>query len=104
MRPEVASLVRKGALPRSKDRPELIKEWQELLGKITRPISDEEAEALIGLFPASEDDCFGLAWSLIHLVESSPNWPLRRCLENRDNPWIALLRQRLRNAGIEIPS
>ena len=96
MRPEVIDLVKKGPLPSARGGVELIKEWQEMLERITPPVFDKEAEALTELFPANDDDCFGLAWSLIHLIETSPDWPLQRCLQNSDNPWIARLQQRAR--------
>jgi hypothetical protein len=69
-------------------------EWQKSLQKVKPPLSDEEAEALVGLFPDSEDECFGLAWSMIHLVETAPHWPLKQCLSDKTNPWIANLRKR----------
>jgi hypothetical protein len=40
----------------------------------------------VGLF--GPDDCFGLEWSLVGLVETAPGWPLADCLENTDNEWI----------------
>jgi hypothetical protein len=94
MRAEVLHLLSKGRLPSSNRSLQQIAEWQEALEKIKPPISDEEAEALTALFPETGDDCFGLAWSLIHLVETSPHWPLERCLEVVSNPWIVRLRQR----------
>jgi hypothetical protein len=94
MRPEVSNLVSKGPVPSAQGGVPQIKEWQEAFEKIKPPISDDEAKALIGLFPASDDDCFGLAWSLIHVVETCPHWPLRECLQDTDKPWLARLRQR----------
>jgi len=94
MRPEVKQLVSRGPLPGSKAGVQQVKEWQEAFEKIKPPISDEEAKALSSLFPPTDDDCFGLAWSLIHLVETSPHWPLQECLQNSDEPWVARLRQR----------
>jgi hypothetical protein len=95
MRPEVCQLVGKGPLPSSKSGVQQIKEWQEAFERIKPPISDEEAKALANLFPATDNDCFSLAWSLLHLVESSPHWPLQECLVDTAKPWIALMRQRI---------
>jgi hypothetical protein len=97
MRAEVSHLVSKGPLPASNSSVQQIKEWQEAFEKIEPPISDEEARVLTGLFPATEDDCFGLAWSLIHLVETSPQWPLEEYLKDTRSPWIARLRSRAQN-------
>jgi hypothetical protein len=63
-----------------------IKECQDTLVIITAPLSDEEAEAVAALFPANDDDCYELAWSLIHLLEASQHWPLQQCLQDTGNP------------------
>ncbi|MDB6032726.1 MAG: hypothetical protein JWM16_3064, partial [Verrucomicrobiales bacterium] len=34
--------------------------------------------ALVKVF--GPDDYYGLAWSLLHLIESAPGWPLADCL------------------------
>ena len=94
MRPEVLRLVDRGSMPPSTEDVERIREWQEALEDITAPVSDEEATALVELFPRTEDDCLGLAWSLLHLIETCPHWPLRALLQDMDKPWIAYLRQR----------
>lgn len=94
MRPAISDLVSKGPLPSSSAGIQEIKDWQEALERITAPVSDEEAEALTALFPAREDDCFGLGWSLLHLIETAPDWPLEQCLGDIRNPWITRLRER----------
>lgn len=47
---------------------------------------------MISLF--GQDDCFGLAWSMLHLIETSPNWPLADVLSDFSNEWIYRLRER----------
>ncbi len=94
MRNEVSRLLTKGSLPSSSSSVERIEEWQSALEKIAAPLSDEEAKSLVTLFPEDDDDCFGLAWTLIHLIETSPHWPLRECLDDLANPWQSLLRAR----------
>jgi hypothetical protein len=94
MRPEVEQLIRIGPLPASSSDIATIKQWQRAVEKITPPLSDEEATALAGLFPPIEDECYGLAWTLVHLVESAPHWPLKECLQDGANPWIVGFRQR----------
>ena len=37
---------------------------------------------------------FGLAWSLLHAIETAPGWPLMDVLSNADNEWIERLRER----------
>jgi hypothetical protein len=67
--------------------------YEKLLLAIEKPVTDAEARALISVF--GQDDAFGLAWTLVSLVESAPGWPLSGCLpEASDNAWVALLRDR----------
>lgn len=47
---------------------------------------------MVSLF--GQDSCFGLAWSLLHLIETSPNWPLSDVLSNCSNEWVLRLRDR----------
>ena len=62
------------------------------LSKVQAPVTNEEAAALVSLF--GPDDCFGLAWSLLHLIETAPGWPLLDVLDGGKGEWIALLRER----------
>jgi hypothetical protein len=97
MRQAVVDLVALGALPseRSAD-PVVIQRYETLIRSIQAPVTDEEATALVGLFGA--DDCFGLAWSLVHLIETAPRWPISECLQNVDSEWVRHLRQSAENA------
>jgi hypothetical protein len=52
----------------------------------------DEAKALVELFGA--DDCFGLAWTLLHVIETAPGWPILDALGDTENQWIARLKQR----------
>jgi len=92
IRPEVKELVGLGRFPSSADANyETIKRQEDLLREIKRPISAEEARELVRLF--GPDDYFGGAWTLLHLIETAPGWPLWDCLENDDNEWIRRLRE-----------
>ena len=95
MQAPVHELVRLGPLP-SSEKPDMarMKRWQGLLAKVEQPISDGEARELVKLF--GPDDCFGLAWTLVHLIESAPGWPLEDCLDGVEGEWADLLRQRWR--------
>ena len=94
MRLEVERLIAKGHVPDSNSDVQAIRQWQNALEAITLPVTDEEAAALTKLLPLTDDDCFGLAWTLVHIVESAPGWPLFKCLNERANPWISLLEKR----------
>jgi hypothetical protein len=104
MRDEVLKLVTLGPMPAEVDTTlddiPLLKEYEDLLEAIERPVTDEEARALMILFGESEDSCFGLKWSVLHLVESAPGWPLMDVLPDVENEWIQRLRIRLKNAGL----
>lgn len=96
VRPTVSQFVSLGAFPDSKDvLPQIIANQETLLRAIEPPISDAEAVELVKLF--GPDDYFGLAWTLLHLIETAPHWPLRDCLRDTSNEWIALLSRRVEN-------
>jgi len=93
MQEAVDELVKLGRLPSSGNADlATIEKLQALLARIERPISDDDARALVRLF--GPDDCFGLAWTLLHLVESAPGWPLEGCLGSVEREWAERLRQR----------
>lgn len=98
MRTEIQHLVQLGPLPSegdvSVDRVEII---EKELRAVTKPVSNEEARALVKLFGA--DSCYGLAWSMLHLIETAPDWPLVDCLSNLKNEWVASLRDRAIRGG-----
>jgi hypothetical protein len=103
MRPEVNELAELGPMPCSetavaKNLDDVLRRYEQLILSITKPITDEEARALISIF--GEDDAFGLAWSVLNLIESAPGWPLIDVLVDRENRWVTLLRQRAFNALI----
>lgn len=60
-----------GAMPDEADErvtAELVDEYADLLSKIVKPITLDEAHILIKLFPPTA--LYGIEWTLIHLVES----------------------------------
>jgi hypothetical protein len=98
VRPEIRRLVELGRLPSEDDGDvETLRKYEIEYRGITRPITDEEAIALLGLF--GEDGCFGLASSLMHLVETAPGWPIEVCLTDTGNPWILELKKRAIRGG-----
>jgi len=99
IREAVRNLVELGPFSSSAAAKGDILERQETLIRfITPPASDEEAKLLVALF--GPDDYFGLAWTLLHLVESAPSWPIRECLPSGSpNEWIVRLRTSAQRAG-----
>jgi hypothetical protein len=92
MRQEVREFVALGSLPDEQADEQQINQHEELLARITAPVTDEEAQALAEMF--GPDDCYGLAWTLLHLIETAPNWPLSGVLGDDGNEWIQRLRNR----------
>lgn len=86
VRPEVEAFLALGPFPPySTDEP--IDVYKERLEKITAPVSDEEAELLIGMFGPA--DCFGLAHALEHLIETAPGGcPIKQQPASSDNEWV----------------
>ena len=93
MRQEVDELLRMGPMPdEGSAEQDQVDRYAELIDGIARPATDDEARALVSIF--GHDDFFGVAWSLLHLIETAPHWPLPDCLRDPQNDWIRLLRDR----------
>lgn len=95
---EIMELKALGPLPSEDDAdPIFLKKIDELIKAIVKPVSDQEARILVGLFGV--DGCFGLASALMHIIETSPGWPLKDVLANLDNEWKILLKERAVRGG-----
>jgi hypothetical protein len=93
MRKEVQELSNLGSLPDCETaEEEQLKRYESLLSSVTPPVSDAEARCLVHLFGL--DECYGLAWALLYLIETAPGWPLHNCLQDIRNPWRERLRLR----------
>ncbi|MGD9920451.1 MAG: hypothetical protein AB7V13_03245 [Pseudorhodoplanes sp.] len=90
----IEELRRLGPLPEStKADPAQLEEVQNLLAEVATPVSDDDAKILVSLF--GPDDCYGLAWTLLHLVDTAPGWPIEECLTDFENEWILRLKRRV---------
>jgi len=99
IRPEFRQLVELGSLPSTEvatASPARLIALQRVLERIAKPVSMDEAAALTRLF--GPDESFGLAWALVHLIESAPGWPRLDVLPVSDNEWVQLLRDRASRA------
>jgi hypothetical protein len=109
MRTAVAELSDLGQLPSSDAaiaNPEggpLLERIEQLVTSIQRPVTDEEARALVKILPSDDDECFGLAWTVLHLIETAPGWPLADCLPDTSNRWVRRLKERAVRGGV-LPS
>ena len=71
MRKEVEQLALMGAMSDEADEritAALVDEYADLLGKIVKPVTLDEAHILIKLFPPTA--LYGIEWTLLHLIES----------------------------------
>ena len=74
IRQPVQDFVKLGPLPASNAATERELERRvTLLGAISTPVTDEEAMALAESF--GPDECFGVAWTLLHVIETAPTLP-----------------------------
>ncbi|HEV7935716.1 MAG TPA: hypothetical protein VGP70_25805 [Actinomadura sp.] len=96
IRQAVADFLAAGPLPDEDQSVEAIQRSQDLLEQIEAPVTNEEAVALLSGF--GPDDCYGLAWTLLHLIETAPGAQTAEYPADSDNPWVQLLRRRVENA------
>ncbi|MBO8184785.1 hypothetical protein [Streptomyces spirodelae] len=93
IRRAVQELLDAGPLPSEEASEEEIASAQHLLEQIAKPVSGEEAQALTAAF--GSDDCYGLSWTLLHLIETAPSAHNANYSQNTDNPWVELLNSRV---------
>ena len=97
MQTAIEQLKQLGPLPaESTDDVALIQRWQDIVERVATPVDVPEAEILSTLF--GSDDCFGAAWSLVHLIETASDLTDEYLIQLPPNEWIDLLRIRRENA------
>jgi hypothetical protein len=93
IRSEVELFVATAPLPASEHADqEHMERLTDLLMNISAPVSREEAIHLAAAF--GPDDCFGLARTLLHLIESAPGGAPLDAITESENEWILRLRAR----------
>ncbi|MGO9483951.1 MAG: hypothetical protein ACLPX9_05125 [Rhodomicrobium sp.] len=98
VREQVRNLIALGPMPdEHSTTEEQVEAFETRLSAIEKPVTDEEARALTKLF--GPDTYYGLAWTMLHLVETAPSWPLKDCLTDLSNEWIKRLRDRAERGG-----
>lgn len=93
IRYSIRQLAQLGPLPNEQSSEEIIDQYEKIFEQIQMPVTDDEARLLCTLF--GSDDLYGAAWTLLHLIESAPNWPLAECLTDSTNEWIKRLQRRV---------
>ncbi|HEX9380008.1 MAG TPA: hypothetical protein VF891_00800 [Gaiellaceae bacterium] len=103
MRAEFEKLVAFGPLPASDELDEATtRRYGDAISALPEAPTADEAVALIDLFPPDESTAFGLVWSILHKIESSPDWPIWSALDDR-NSWVTRLRLSCERAGFYPP-
>jgi hypothetical protein len=106
VRAAIAEMVGLGSLPSEQDETEeslhILGRFESLLLSVvgesaSNPLNVEEVKALVGLF-GPDDSSYGLAWSVLHLIEGAPDWPVDECLYDTSGEWISRLKTRVENA------
>ena len=70
MRRPIVDLLELGPFPAERDAQlDEIEARETLVRQLVLPATEEEARAVIGLF--GSDSLFGLAWALLHFIESA---------------------------------
>lgn len=103
IRPEIEELERLGPLPADDDDDPGIDrklfDVEHLLAAVDPPVTVEEARVLAALFPRDGGTCYGLAWSLLHLIETLGVDDLGAVVTGVNSAqWRKMFEQRLENA------
>ena len=103
IRPEIEELERLGPLPADDDDDPGIDrklfDVEHLLAAVDPPVTVEEARVLAALFPRDGGTCYGLAWSLLHLIEALGADGLGAVVPGVNSAqWRKMFEQRLENA------
>ena len=94
MRSSVVAVIALGRLPgESVEDVDVWRQFEEALAALPERCLDEEAVALLDSLPEDDESAYGMAWTLLHFIETAPSWPLRAELDDR-SPWVVLLRRR----------
>ena len=103
IRPEIEELERLGPLPADDDDypgiDRRLFDVEHLLAAVDPPVTVEEARVLAALFPRDGGTCYGLAWSLLHLIETLDADDLGAVVTGVNSAqWRKMFEQRLENA------
>lgn len=108
IREPVRQFVQLGPLPAELGEAATVERLEALdaaLRRIDRPVTDEEAKLLLGAF--GPDSCYGIAWSLLHLIETAPHCPVEEPPADDANEWVRSIWRGVQNArlhGIDLGS
>jgi len=90
----VIELAALGSLPSEEEATvEGLQKFEQLISLVHKPVSDEDASMLVKIL--GPDDCYGGAWTLVHLIESAPGWPIPEALAVAHHAWRQELCERV---------
>jgi|GEM_PF-4645011 len=96
MQPAVLRLKQLGPIRAEVENNEVWwRDWVEALDGLNTPVTDEEAIALAALFSDCEDR--STYFTLVHVIETAPGWPIASILNLTGNEWIDVLKVRWDN-------
>ncbi len=102
MRHEVRRLVEIGPFPPEEETTDdEVEQFERALLALPEPLTDPEAAALLSVFGG--DDYYGLATTLVRVIETAPNLPPDITSRTHANRWIALLHERAERAASQHP-
>src|SRR5688500_2238758 len=101
VRDEIRAIAALGVMPGDLSADEAtVERWGQAVDAIVRPVTDEEAVVLMNALPREGYTCFGLAWSLLHALETAPGYgPDLVSRSTVTGEWRERLLNRLRNAA-----
>jgi hypothetical protein len=92
-----------GPLPASEALGEqTARQYEEAVKALPPTPTAKEAVALVELLPPDDSAAFGLAWSILHVIEASPAWPVWEVLDDH-TVWVRRLRERCERSGLARP-
>lgn len=99
LREEVVKLLSLGRFPTENDATDAqLRAIEERLHAICFPSTVDEARAMVSLF--NVDDCYGLSWTLLHLIESCGQQVIEREPAPDANEWeVRLWRSWMKGRG-----
>lgn len=71
--------------------PDRLDAWERLLTQAAGQgdLTDGEVTRLVALLPPDDSDCFGLAWTLVHLIEAAPSSCTERSVARCRGPRVS---------------
>ena len=90
IRPEVQFVLEMGPLPSSDEaQVDDVDRRGSALNQIQPPLTQEEADELVRCF--GPDECFGLGFMLLHLIETAPSLPAIDPAVLATSEWLQLV-------------